>query len=74
MTSQVRPHYGNDPVILEEVPGVGVTRAAGTTVPANGSEGFAPGCLFHLLSNSAPNIYVNKGTRQSSDFRAVTTA
>lgn len=74
MTQQARPHYGGDPVVLEEIPGVGITRAAGTTVPPNGSQGYAPGCLFHLLSNTTPNAYINKGTKASSDFKAIATA
>lgn len=54
------------------VPGVGFLLAWGTTVPADGSKNYAPGCLF-VKHNGGNNtaLYVNEGTTTSSDFNFV---
>jgi hypothetical protein len=65
-------NVGHTAAILEEVPGVGVIRAAGTTVPTDATAGFAPSCIFQKLdgSNNA-TVYVNEGTVTSCDFNKV---
>jgi hypothetical protein len=72
MSNKNRPHYGGDPLIQEEIPGEGITRLRGTTVPTDASTGYAPGCIF-IKTNGGVNttMYVNAGTKASSDFNAV---
>lgn len=50
----------------------GITYASGPTPPADASVGFAPGCLF-IDTNAAADsqVYVNVGTRASSNFDAL---
>jgi len=43
----------------------------GTTVPTDASSGYAPGCLFIDIDSAV--VYVNEGTKTSSDFDAVST-
>ena len=47
--------------------------ASGETVPANGSTGYATGCLF-LKTNGGDGtaLWCNEGDYSSSDFTAVT--
>ncbi len=41
----------------------------GTTVPTDGTTGFAPGCIFHHTDGSAGSVlYVNDGSETSCDF------
>lgn len=55
------------------VPGVGILSAWGDTVPEDGAEGFATGCLFqHTDGGDGTALYVNEGTKQAADFNAVT--
>lgn len=57
---------------LNEIPGYGITMAAGTTVPSDGAAGYAPGCIFQHLDGAAGTvIYVNEGTNASADFNAI---
>ncbi|KKN22568.1 hypothetical protein LCGC14_0913710 [marine sediment metagenome] len=47
----------------------GYILAAGATVPADASTGYAPGCLFIHTDGSALGVfYVNDGTKASSNF------
>jgi len=47
--------------------------ANGPTVPADGSAGYAIGCLFqHTDGSAGTTFYVNEGSRTSSDFNAIT--
>lgn len=55
--------------------GAGTVLATGPTVPADASTGYAPGCLFiHIDGGAGTALYVNEGTKASSDFDAVTVA
>jgi hypothetical protein len=50
-----------------------VSRAGGTTVPADSDAGFATGCYFYLTSGGVVGgtVYVNEGTSASADFNAI---
>ena len=50
--------------------------ATGTTVPTNGSNGYAKGCLFidTDVATGTTGLYCNKGTSTSCTFTAVTQA
>lgn len=50
--------------------------AAGTTVPTNGSSGYAKGCLFidTDVATGTTGLNCNKGTNTSSFFTGVTQA
>ncbi len=54
----------------------GILIAYGTTVPADASVGYAPGCLFIHVDGSgyAAVLYCNVGTKASADFNVVTVA
>ena len=55
--------------IIMSVPGVGILEAYGTTVPTNGSSGYATGCIYHKTNGGAnTSIYVNEGSSTSSSF------
>lgn len=74
MSRKLEPHYGGNPVNVVEVPNLGALFSFGTELPANGSGGFAPGCIFVHVGTDTNKVYVNKGTNTNADFRAVTTA
>lgn len=58
--------------ILISVPGVGILQAYGVTVPADASEGYATGAIFiHTDGGDDTALYVNEGTKASSDFNAI---
>ena len=60
----------DDGAILS-ITGRGIILAAGDTVPAEASEGYVPGCLFiHIDGAAGSCLYVNDGTKASSDFDA----
>lgn len=72
MSHTLNVHHGPDPVAVINVPGHGITLALGTTVPADASAGYAPGCLFQkLVSGEDTVLYVNDGSATSSDFNTV---
>lgn len=49
--------------------------ARGTSVPVDGTPGYAKGCMFIDLDASAGSIlWCNEGTSDSCDFDAVTVA
>ena len=64
--------YGSgDVLILEDIPGEGVTRARGATVPSDGATGYAIGCEFKQTDGVAGTVsYVNEGSNTSADFNA----
>jgi hypothetical protein len=73
MSKTLRPHYNVDGVqVLAEIPGVGIILSAGDTVPADASEGFAPGCIFIKTDGTTLDntTYTNIGTKASSNFDA----
>ena len=70
MSHAVNLHDGTGTIV--SIPGFGIIQAAGVTVPADGSEGYAPSCVFQDINSGA--VYVNEGTKSSSDFNAVTVA
>jgi hypothetical protein len=54
---------------------VGILLCYGTTVPTDGTAGYAKGCLFfHIDGSAGTMLYCNEGTSSSSDFDAVTVA
>ena len=51
----------------------GLLDDAGITVPADGTAGYATGCLFrHTDGGDGTALYVNEGTVASCNFNAVT--
>ena len=47
---------------------------AGTTVPADGADGFATGCIFMKTDGGAGSaLYVNEGSNTSANFDEVGT-
>lgn len=55
--------------VLMEIPGEGTLMARGTTVPTDGTTGYAKGCIFIDTNASAGSVfYVNEGTKDSCDF------
>lgn len=55
------------------IPGVGGIIDAGTTVPADGTPGWAPNCLFFDVDAAGiSGIYRNVGTFASCDFNSLT--
>lgn len=73
MSKKSTPQYADPKGALEEIPGVGITRAYGTTVPTDATTGFAPGCIFHHTDGSGAGnvLYVNVGDADSCDFDPV---
>lgn len=72
MSRKFSQHYADAKGTLLEKPGVGILFAAGTTVPADATAGYAPGCLFLDTDASAGStLWVNNGTATSSAFDAV---
>lgn len=58
--------------VLRYIKDWGIIWAAGTTMPADGTPGYAPGCQFNLLNGTAGNqLLFNEGTNTSCDFSAV---
>lgn len=53
------------------VPGIGIVHDIGETVPADGTEGYAKGCLFQHTDATDEDtvLYVNMGTQASSAFK-----
>lgn len=75
MSAKSTPHYAGNPLILEEIPGVGIMRASGNTVPADASVGYATGCTFqHTDGGAGTALYINRGSRTSANFDPVTEA
>lgn len=48
--------------------------AKGTTVPSDGTAGFAKGCLFIKTDATGAGLYSNNGTATSCSFRLITTS
>ena len=59
--------------IIAQTPGVGISLAAGATVPTDGTAGSAPGCTFWQTDGNSDTTYqyVNVGTRTSCNFDPV---
>lgn len=61
--------------VIVKVPGYGILQAYGTTVPTDGTAGYAKGCLFfHIDGSAGTMLYCNEGTGTSCDFDAVSVA
>lgn len=60
----------------ESIPGVGILRAWGDTVPTDGASGFASACTFQKIGGTTLDtvLYVNIGTQDSCDFDAAVMA
>ena len=70
MTDRSAPHFSST-LPLETLPGEGISRIRGTTVPTDGTAGYVTGCLF-MKSNGGvgSTLYVNEGSNTSCDFNA----
>ena len=68
MSKELRPHSATG--IVTQVPGLGILQAFGTTVPTDGTPGYAPACIFHDINATTINtvVYANIGTLASCDF------
>ena len=72
MANENTPHSASE--VLNRVPGVGILDAYGKTVPTDGEDGYATGCLFrHTDGGGGTSLYVNEGTLTSCNFDPVTT-
>jgi len=72
MSQSFRKGYADPQGKIVEVPQYGITYAAGTTVPGDGTAGYAPGCIFQDLDGAAgAQLYVNEGSLASSAFKAL---
>lgn len=61
----------DSPIVLKQAT-EGIVHCVGTTVPTNGTAGFATGCLFsHSDGTTNTALYVNKGNATSCTFSAV---
>lgn len=70
MSHGLRIHDGTG--IIATDPGVGILHSYGTTVPTDGTKGFAPGCIFLDINAAAGSqVFVNEGTSTSCDFNNV---
>lgn len=71
MSTKVRARQYADPLgsIVEDFLGH-VVLAAGTTVPTDGTAGYAPGCIFFDEDSSTAGnmLYINEGSATSCDF------
>lgn len=74
MSAPLTKHDATDEVI--SMPGVGITLAAGNTVPSDTAAGYAKSCVYQHLDSStaATTLYVNTGTVSSCTFRPLTPA
>ncbi len=62
-------------VVIDFDKGGGKILVFGTTVPADGALGYAPGCLFmDVDGGGGATIFVNEGTLASANFDTVSTA
>ncbi len=73
MSKPVTKHDGTTKIV--EIPGRGILLAAGDTVPGDGEEGYAPGCMFQRTNVSDGGaVFVNEGTKASCNFDLVSVA
>ncbi len=73
MSETYRPHSADG--ILEVIEGEGISRQRGTSVPVDGTIGYAAGCIYIKTDGGASTtLYVNNGTPASCAFKAVTSA
>lgn len=72
MSALYQPGFNHPKGALIRKPGVGITLAAGTTVPTDGTTDYAPGCIF-LDTDAAisAQVFINTGTATSSAFKAI---
>lgn len=55
--------------------GAGKNFVHGLAVPADGVEGYAPGCIFiDVNGGQGATLFVNEGTLASANFDLITTA
>lgn len=71
MSHTLNIHHGPDPVAIVTMPGIGTLIAAGTTVPADGADSYAPSCIFQHTDAATGNtvLYVNTGSNTSAAFK-----
>lgn len=75
MANRREPHYaGANKRGTLAVRGVGILQAHGDTVPTDGVEGYAKGCIFQNTAGTTVStmLYVNIGTKTSADFDPLT--
>ena len=69
MSNKYQPHYGTGKGALMERPVTGILMAEGVTPPANGTAGYAVGCIFFDRdATTAPFHWRNVGTSTSSKW------
>jgi hypothetical protein len=75
MSRKFIQQYADAKGAIIEKPGVGILLAAGTTVPTDGTAGFAPGCVFidEDSTTDGSMVFINEGTSSSCDFNGVGT-
>jgi hypothetical protein len=72
MSKRIEIGYVDPKGAIVNKAGVGILIAEGTTVPADATTGYAPGCIFIKDDGTAnATIYVNEGTATSSLFKAI---
>lgn len=71
MSRRFEKQYADGPgVLVDRV--LGVVFDWGTTVPADGTAGYAPGCIFvDLDASGSAAIFINVGTATSADFNVL---
>lgn len=70
MSRRIYKQFAGQAMIADPV--LGITYDFGTTVPADGALGYAPGCIFQDLDAAAgANLFVNQGTKASASFRSL---
>jgi hypothetical protein len=68
MGASQRPHYADQKGIIQsDFLGYGILAAA-AALPAAGTSGYAPGCLFFLQAGTTFRLYVNEGTAAAANF------
>lgn len=69
MSKVLDQQYADAKGTIIKKPGIGILFAAGTTVPAAATAGYATGCLFlHTDGTATTALYVNTGSETSSLF------
>lgn len=73
MSRKLIQQYADPLGSIIEKPAVGIVFAAGTTVPADATAGYAPGCIFidEDSTTDGAMVYINEGTATSCDFNAL---
>lgn len=69
MSNKLRPHFADAKGAIQLGLDGNIILAEGSSVPADATAGYAPGCIFFKRAGGAlGGFYVNEGTALSSDF------